>query len=133
MENKTRAKISYGWGFILIIIGLILNYFNIGSPDFKIFGGIGNWLIYVGFIGLMIATVRALSRKREKKADERMEFVASKALRITFISLLLAAFAIMIIDGIKTITVSYHLFMSYLICSLLAVYFVAYRILLKVY
>ncbi len=131
MKNKTRAKIIYGWGLVLILVGLILNHFKIGSPNFEIFGGIGNWLIYIGFIGLIIATVRLLTKKKQKKVDERMEFVATKALRITFLFLLLAAFAIMIIDGIKTITIPYHLFMSYSICVLLITYFISYKILLR--
>jgi len=131
MKNKTRAKIMYGWAFVLILAGLILNHFNIGSPDFEIFGGVGNWLIYVGFVGLIIATVRLLTKKKQKKVDERMEFVTTKALRITFLFLLLAAFAIMILDGIKTITFPYHLSASYMICALLIVYFISYKILLK--
>jgi len=131
MKNKTRVKMTYVWGFILILAGLLLNYFNVGNPNFKIFGGIGNWFIYIGFVGLIIATVRLLSRKKERKIDERMEFVATKALRITFLFLILGTFIVMIIDGVKTINTPYHLFMSYMICLLLIVYFIAYKILLN--
>ena len=131
IKNKTKAKIIYGWAFALILVGLMLNYLDIGSPDFKIFGGVGNWLIYVGFIGLITVTARVLIKKRQKVVDERMEFIATKALRITFISLLLGSFIIMIIDGINKITLPYHMFMSYMICVLLVVYFISYKILLK--
>ena len=74
-----------GLGFVLIVIGLILNYFNIKSHNFEVFGRIGNWLIYIDFIELMIATVRILIKKKPKIADEKMGFIANKALKITFI------------------------------------------------
>lgn len=62
-----------------------------------------------------------------------MEFVAAKALRITFLSLLITSFITMVIDGIKAITIPYHMFMSYLICGLLIIYLVTYKILLRFY
>lgn len=132
MENKTRVMIMYAIALAMLILGLLLDYFKIGSPNFQIFGSVGNWLIYIGFVGLIIATVRLIFISKKKKAvDERMEFVATKALRITFLSLIIGAFIIMIIDGIKTITISYHMFMSYLVCIILVIYFIAYKILLK--
>lgn len=127
MERKTRLKISYAWGFALLVIGILINYFKLGSPNFTILGGLGNWLIYVGFVGLLIAIIKT-SNKKEKKVDERVEFIANKASKVTFVFLILGAFVLMIIDGIKTITVPYYLFMSYLISSMVLVYFIAYKI-----
>jgi len=132
MENKTRAKIMYGFAIVMLVMGLLFNYFNLGSSNFQIYGSVGNWLIYLGFVGLIIATVRAISRKR-KTVDERMEFIATKSLRISFLFLIGLSFIVMIIDGIKTITISYHIFMSYLVSAMLMVYFIAYKILLKFY
>lgn len=123
----------YGWGILVLLSGLLFNYFNIGSPNFQIFGGIGNWLIYIGFIGLIIASFKTLIKKKPKVVDERMAFIASKASRVAFTALFITAFAVIIIDGIKTIMIPYHLFVSYLICFILIVYFVSYRILLKFY
>lgn len=131
MENKTRVQIMYGVALICIVAGLLFNYFNIGSPNFQIYGSVGNWLVYIGFVGVIIATVKLLIRKKQNKSDERMEFVATKALRITFLIFILGAFLIMILDGIKTITTPYHLFMSYLICVLLVIYLVVYKLLLR--
>ncbi|MBU1135913.1 MAG: hypothetical protein KJ559_00165 [Nanoarchaeota archaeon] len=133
MENKTRVTIMYAIALVAFILGLLFNYFKIGSPHFQTFGSVGNWLIYLGFVGLIIATVRLIFVSKKKTTDERMEFVATKALRISFLSLIIGAFIIMIIDGIKTITIPYHMFMSYLVCGLLLIYIIAYKILLKFY
>ena len=60
-----------------------------------------------------------------------MLFVASKASRITFLAVITFAFIVMITDGITPLQVSYSMFMSYLICGMMLVYFVSYKILLK--
>jgi len=130
MKDKTRIKLSYGISLFFILIGLVFNYFKIGEPNFQIYGSVGNWLVYIGFIGIIIATIRKLSKK-QKKIDERMEFVAAKSLRFTFLFLIIGAFFIMVVDGIKIITLPYHLFMSYLVCVLLLVYMIIYKILLR--
>ena len=83
-------------------------------------------------MGLIVATLTEIWRK-DKVVDERMQFVATKAMRVTFLCLIVAAFIIMIVDGIQQITLPYHLFMSYLVSGLLAVYYISYKILLKRY
>lgn len=134
MKNKTRVTIMYSIAVVWIMLGLLLNHFNLGSSDFQIYGSVGNWLIYIGFIGLIIATVRLIFiSKKRKTVDERMYFVAAKALRIAFLCLFIVAFIIMIIDGIKPITTPYHLFISYLVCIILIVYIISYKILLRFY
>jgi hypothetical protein len=60
-----------------------------------------------------------------------MYFLANKANRITFLATIMIAFIIMIIDGIKTITVPYGLFMSYFICGITLFHLMTYKILLK--
>ena len=132
IESGTRAKLIYGIASSMLILGLLLNYFNLGTSNFAGFSSVGNWLIYVAFVGLMLGTVIAISKKK-RTVDERMEFVAAKALRITFLSLLITSFITMTIDGIREITIPYHMFMSYLICGLLIIYFVTYKILLRFY
>jgi len=132
IESGTRAKLMYGIASSMLILGLLLNYFNLGTSNFAGFSSVGNWLIYLAFVGLMISTVIALSKKR-RAVDERMEFISTKALRITFLSLFVASFIIVIIDGIKAITIPYHMFMSYLVCGLLIIYFITYKILLRFY
>jgi hypothetical protein len=52
-----------------------------------------------------------------------MQFVATKAMRLTFLCLIITAFIIMVIDGIRPIVIPYYMFMSYLISGLLAVYY----------
>ena len=124
----------YSIALVWIMLGLLFNHFNLGVSNFQIYGSVGNWLVYIGFIGLIIATVKLIFiAKKRKTIDERMEFVATKANRVTFLCLIIAAFVIMIIDGIKPITMPYHLFMSYLVCGILIVYFISYKVLLRFY
>ena len=133
MKNKTRVTIMYFLALAWLTLGLLLNHFNLGSSDFQIYGSVGTWLIYLGFIGIIIATVRLLVPKKERVVDERMEFVAAKSLRIAFLCFFILAFVIMVIDGINSIKTPYHLFMSYLVCVILVIYIIAYKILLRFY
>ncbi len=133
MKNKTRVTIMYSIALAWLALGLLLNHFNLGRSDFQIYGSVGTWLIYIGFIGIIIATVRLLVRKKERVIDERMEFVAAKSLRVAFLCFFILAFVIMIVDGIKLITTPYHLFMSYLVCMVLVIYIATYKILLRFY
>ncbi|MDD2666051.1 MAG: hypothetical protein PHI74_02755 [Methanocellales archaeon] len=133
MKNKTRVTIMYSIALACIALGLLLNHFNLGSSDFQIYDSVGTWLIYVGFIGIIIATVRLLVHKKERVIDERMEFVAAKSLRFVFLCFFILAFAIMIADGIRPITTPYHLFMSYLVCIMLVIYMATYKTLLRFY
>jgi len=127
--NKKNSVWRYSFATILIIAGIILSYLNIGT-EFLGFPSVGLWLIYVGFIMLAIVTLQLMSNKK-RIVDERMQFVATKAARITFIGIILFAFVIMVIDGIKPINIAYSYFMSYLICGIILLYLVSYKILLK--
>jgi hypothetical protein len=129
MKNKTRLGLKYGFAVFLIIAGLILMYLKIGE-EFLGFSSVGSWLIYVGFVMLAIITLQLISNKK-RIVDERMEFVATKAARITFLALIIFAFLIMIIDGIKPITMPYSYFMSYLLSGIVFIYFISYQVLLK--
>ncbi len=133
MKNKTRVTIMYSLALAWLALGLMLNHFNMGSVDFQIYGSVGTFFIYIGFVGIIIATVRLLVPKKEKVVDERMEFVAAKSLRFTFLCFFILAFIIIIIDGISSIKTPYHLFMSYLVCVILVIYIIAYKILLRLY
>jgi len=128
MKNNAM---KYGFAAVTIIAGLIFSYFHIGERPDIVFGSLGAWLIYVGFITLAIMAVRAIGKNKEKKVDERMEFVAAKAGRVTFVFIIIAAFAVMIADGIKPIAISYYMFMAYMISAIVFVYFVAYKVLLR--
>jgi uncharacterized membrane protein len=115
-----------------MIIGVLLNQYSIGSDGFSVFGSVGNYFIWAG-MGMLIATIVMRRRKKEKIVDERMEFVAAKAMRMTFVVFVATAFVVMVIDGIEPIKMPYHLFMSYLVSGMLAVLYVSYKILLKFY
>ena len=129
--KNTRMFWRYGFALAVIIAGIILNNFSIGRA-FLGFASVGNWLVYVGFVMLAVITLQLISNKK-RVVDERMEFVATKAARITFVFIILAAFIIMIVDGVKAITIPYSYFMGYLISAIVLVYFVSYKILLKRY
>jgi len=128
-KNKKQFVWRYGFALIVILSGLLLTYFNIGN-EFLGFSSVGTWLLYVGFLMIAIVTLQTLSNKK-RIIDERMEYIASKSGRITFLVIILTSFAIMIIDGIKPITISYSYFMSYFICGIVLVYLISYKILLR--
>jgi len=93
---------------------------------------VGTYFIFAGFVGLIGATLTEIMR-RDRTVDERMQFVATKAMRLTFLCLIITAFITMVIDGIRPITIPYHMFMSYLVSGILAVYYISYKILLRLY
>jgi hypothetical protein len=126
MEKKKQIISKYFFAFICIISGAIIEYLKVGR-DFLGFSSVGTWLIYIGFVMLAVISLQAISNKK-RIVDERMKLLAFKASRITFVLVIFAAFVIMIIDGIKTITIPYSLFMSYLIAYLMLVYVIAYKI-----
>jgi uncharacterized membrane protein len=130
MERKTVMK--YGFGLFMILFGPMFNYLKIGNNSLLELGTTGNWLVYVGLVSLA-ATMLSSFRKNKKIVDERVEFIGNKSSRITFLGLVIIAFIIMIADEIKRITLPYQLFMGYLICIMLIIYTVSYKILEKLY
>ncbi len=132
MEKTTRRIIKYALAFALIIVGGLLNQFNLGAESFSLYGSVGTYLLYIGFMGLIVATLTEVWRKN-RVVDERMQFIATKAMRLTFLCFIIAAFAIIVIDGIKSITMPYHLFMSYMVSGILAIYYISYKVLLRLY
>jgi len=126
-KNKLQTTRRYAFAVITLALGIALNFLEIGK-DFLGFQSVGNWLIYVGFVMLAIVTLQLMSNKK-KIVDERVKFIAYKASRLTFVLMILAAFSIMIIDGVKAITTPYHLFMSYMIMYMVLVYLISYKIL----
>jgi len=133
MKEKTGIILRYGFAAALIIIGLLFNHYGLGSEEFTIFGSVGSYLVYIGFIMLLINTVRQISGKKKKKTDERMEFVALKATRITMLFIFAGAFAVILLDGIQKITLPYHLFISYSVAAILLVYMISYYGLMRRY
>lgn len=130
MEMRTKGR--YAFGLVCILAGLLLEYFEVGVGSFAGYGSVGKWLLYVGFFMMIFVTVMSFW-KRKRVVDERMEFVAAKAARVTFLFLVTLAFAIMIIDGIQPIEIPLHMFMSYLVSSIILVYYVSYQWLLRKY
>lgn len=133
MKNKiqTREIYRYLFAVIILVTGILLNYLNIGK-EFLGFSSVGNWLIYISFVMIAIITLQLFVNKK-RIVDERMMYIATKASRITFLALIITAFIIMIIDGINPIKIPYSLSMSYLICFLMIIYFISYKILLRKY
>ncbi len=127
--NKKNYLWRYVFAVVLILAGLILSYLNIRKA-FLVFSSLGSWLIYIGFIMLAVITLQLISNKK-RLVDERMQFIATKAARITFIGIILFSFIIIILDGIKSINIAYSYFMSYLICGILLLYLISYKILLR--
>mgnify|MGYP001051711532 CR=1 FL=1 len=130
--RKKRRIMKYGFASALLVLGLALNYLNLGANGFSVYGSVGTYLIYMGFMSLVVATLTELWRK-DRIVDERMQFVATKALKSTFLCLIAAAFVIIVVDGISPITMPYHLFMSYLVAGMLAAYYILYQALLRLH
>lgn len=117
---------------ILMVLGIALNLYHIGSNDFFGQSTVGNYLIYIGFVMILVTSI-SYFKKREKIIDERIEMLRYKAGTITFMAFIFIAFAIIVVDGIHQITMRYSLFISYLVCAILVVYVVAYKILERKY
>lgn len=128
-SQKQHLYWRYGFAFIVLIAGTLLMAFDIGDA-FLGFASVGTWLLYIGCIMLAIITLQTIKNKK-RVVDERMQAIAAQAARITFTVIILAAFIIMVIDGIAPIALSYALFMSYFICGIVLVYLIAYKLLLR--
>jgi uncharacterized membrane protein len=126
LYSKRQLAWKYSFAAILVIAGILLNIFNLGK-DFFAYESVGNYLITIGFLVFAISTIFYMT-KRKRIVDERMEKIGYKASRITFSLIFVFAFVIMILDGIKTINLSYQIFMSYFICGLLIVYIIIYKL-----
>jgi uncharacterized membrane protein len=131
MESKNKLGLKYAFALLAVIIGLVFNYLNIGR-EFLGFKSVGLWLVWIGFLMIGVISMGLIFNKK-RIIDERMELIALKSSRITFVSFIIVAFVVMIIDGIKPITLPYSLFMSYLICFTVFVNFASYYILLRYY
>jgi drug/metabolite transporter (DMT)-like permease len=129
MDKKTLlGKVIFG--MVLIILGAVLNFFNLGTTNFQIYGSVGNWLIFIGIFVLALNFALQLRKKKQVK-DERMQNAALKASHVAFLAMFLGAFLVIIVDGINTITMPYHIFMGHFVSWVLLVYVVAYYIILK--
>jgi len=117
---------------VLIISGLLLNFYNIGKNELFGYSTVGNYLIFIGFV-MILATAMIYFTKREKIVDERIEMLRYKAGTLTFTVFIFVAFALIIWDGINPITMRYSMFISYAVCAILVFYVIAYKILERKY
>lgn len=129
MEDKFKMKAIFA--AILIVAGIIINLI-VSPEEFFGYNSVGSYLIFCGMLMLIIVLFRGFVIK-PKKADERMTLIALKSTRLTFVIFMLSAFILMIIDGIKPITMPYHTFLSYYVCFILLCSVIIYRIMLKYY
>jgi uncharacterized membrane protein len=129
MVKKTKVQITWRYLFSLavLVLGLLLTSFEVGG-EFLGFSSVGTWLIYIALVMFAVFTLQLFANKK-RIVDERMNLIAFKTSRVTFVMILLSAFLVMIIDGVKPIEVPYHMFMSYLICYMILVYAISYKIL----
>jgi uncharacterized membrane protein len=117
---------------ILVMMGLLLNHYNIGTNELFGYSTVGNYLIYIGFVMILVTSLTYFT-KREKIIDERIELLRYKAGTFTFMVFIFVAFAIIVLDGIQPITMRYSLFISYLVCAILVFYVIAYKVLERKY
>lgn len=117
---------------VLIVSGALLNQFNIGTNELFGYSTVGNYLIFIGFVMVLVTTITYFT-KREKIIDERMEMLRNKTMTLTFTVFIFAAFALIIWDGIWPITMRYSMFISYAVCTMLLFYGIAYKVLERRY
>jgi uncharacterized membrane protein len=130
MDDKRQlAKIVFAT--VLLIAGILINIF---FPHKEFFGysSVGIYLVVCGMLVLTLALLRGFVLK-PKSHDERMLLVSLKATRITFVIFVLSAFILMIVDGLKPITLPYSIFLSYFVCFIILCNVITYYILLKYY
>ncbi|MGV8151524.1 MAG: DUF2178 domain-containing protein [Candidatus Nanoarchaeia archaeon] len=130
--TKKTTLIKIMLGISLIVLGIVLNNYNIGGEDFFGYGSVGGYLIYVGILICILAIIMSY-RNKNKIVDERMEKIAYKAMWITFLFIIILSFCIMIIDGINPINMKYSQFMSYFVCLIILFYAISYKILERKY
>jgi len=128
---NSREIARYTFAIFVILLGVFFEYLRLGDK-FLEFESVGSWLIYIGIVMIAVITIQFFNN-RKRVVDERAIFIANKSTRIVFLTIILFAFLIMILDGIHPITMPYHLFMSWLICGLLIVYFISYKIISRFY
>jgi len=115
------------FALIFIVFGLFFENKGIGKDFLEPSWSLGSWLIFVGFLMIAIVIINS-NRKTKKIVDERVQYIGMKASKITFLSLIIIAFFIMIIYGIKPIVIPYRLFLANLISGLVFIYFISYKI-----
>ncbi len=128
--DKKNYKIIFG--LVLMAAGIIFQALNIGNDYYLGFASVGSWLTYVGVLSIILSIIQSF-RKKERKVDERMIYLANKANRITFLAVILVSFIIMVVDGIISIDIPYSLFMSYFLCFIVFFHLAVYRIFLRNY
>jgi hypothetical protein len=131
MEDTKRFVAKGIFAIIILIIGMIINTF-VPTAEFFGYKSVGTYLIFCGVFILALALLRNFVFK-PKKYDERMTITALKSTRLTFVIVVFAAAFLMILDGIKPITLSYSLFLSYFVCFILLCSVIIYKIMLKYY
>jgi L-asparagine transporter-like permease len=127
IDTKKGIKTKYAVALAIIIIGILITIFNVGESEFAGFPSLGTWIIFTGAIIAAITTMK-LSSKKERIIDERMEHIGYKASRVTTLMLILTLFSTMILDGIYTLTIPYHIYASFLVCFYIAVYVISYKV-----
>jgi hypothetical protein len=126
-NTKKSFKIKLIWAIGLIIIGFLFLFFRIGQDNFLVFPSAGLFLIYVGFIALIVAIIPQILNKN-RIVDERAEHIGYKASRITTILLFLTLFITIIIDEMITIKIPYSIYASFLTCFYVICYLLSYKL-----
>ncbi len=124
--SQKSIIIRYIFAFIFLLVGFLFNFLNIGMTPFFNYGTVGSYLIFCGLLFIFVTTIMIFSKK-DKIIDERNEKIGYKAMNWVWYTICIGGFIIMIIDGIFKINLSISYFVSYSICLLLIIYFIAYK------
>lgn len=129
MEERIGNIMRWGFALIMIVLGAVFNFMNLGMNNNLGFGSVGNWMIFVGCFAVIISLFKKYGKKRQ--VDERMLNVAYKSARVSFVLVIFFAFIVMVMDSINPITVSYTDFMSHFIMGFVLSNLAIYKIMLR--
>lgn len=129
IKIKKVLRYKTGIAMVLIILGIVLNLFNIGVSNLNFFS-LGSCFIYIGFITILLAT-SLFAFKRECVIDERNVHVGNISMKIAFMSYVLFSFLFIILDSIFFINIKLSQFLSFFLCLIIIIYWIAYKIIEK--
>lgn len=130
-KNNVSFRISILIAFILIAVGIVLNSMGFNNGFFE-FASFGNWIVFLGTMILIVSLINLIFSNKTI-VDERTAMIKFKSAQVSYVFFLILAFILMIIDELNPLEIKISYLLSYLICAILIVNFLTYRILNKIY
>lgn len=131
IKKNDMALLKYILGALLVIVGLGLNFFNIGKAILEGYIVLGSMMIYIGST-IILATFLTTVVFKKSIFDERMAQADNKANRIAWWFIYFSISLILYIDSVKPINVPIGSFLLYYLAAISLIRFMSYKIILKI-